>query len=261
MKHIQKIITLTKPQVKNLIKPVNLLKFNRDISKAQVKKLRELISKEGFITVPLLAERMWIPVLDDGMNRMVIADGQHRLSALYQLMKPSDEVHVSVAAVSSPRNLAKMISKLNSSSKSWNLIDYANCWASLVTPNQETYTDWLRLLRMYSLTPSLMLKASDSTRSEFEDGKARFEDIAKTNQILHFVSEMRENLVGEVKNSNPLEGVISALKKGLGYVDGRWYVNNLSYDKLLEIVLSDDTELTPVREVMEREITEISTEQ
>lgn len=258
MKHIQKIITLNKKQVKHLIKPVNLLKFNRDISKSQVKKLRDLISQEGFITVPLLADRRWIPAVDDGMNRLVIADGQHRLSAVYQLMKPTDTIQVSVAQSISPRELAKMIAKLNSSSKRWSLLDYANCWASLVTPAQEIYLDWLILRNKYKMTPSLMLKASDSSESDFKDGKARFDDVAKTNQILHFVAEMRENLVGEVKNSNPLEGVINALKKGLRYEDGQWHVNDILYDELLETVLSDDTELPPVREAMEREITDLS---
>lgn len=258
MRHLQKIITLNKAQVKHLIKPVNLLKFNREISKSQVKKLRDLISQEGFITVPLIADRRWIPAVDDGMNRLVIADGQHRLSAVYQLMKPTDTVQVSVAEATSPRALAKMIAKLNSSSKRWNLLDYANCWASIVTPTQDIYVDWLTLRSRYKMTPSLMLKASDSSESDFKDGKARFDDVAKTNQILHFVAEMRENLVGEVKNSNPLEGVINALKKGLKYSDEQWFVNDITYDNLLELVLSDDLELTPVREAMEREITDLS---
>lgn len=258
MRHLQKIITLNKAQVKHLIKPVNLLKFNREISKSQVKKLRDLISQEGFITVPLIADRRWIPAVDDGMNRLVIADGQHRLSAVYQLMKPTDTVQVSVAEATSPRALAKMIAKLNSSSKRWNLLDYANCWASIITPTQDIYVDWLTLRSRYKMTPSLMLKASDSSEADFKDGKARFDDVAKTNQILHFVAEMRENLVGEVKNSNPLEGVIIALKKGLRYSDEQWFVNDINYDELLETVLSDDTELTPVREVMEREITDLS---
>lgn len=91
------------------------LGYNRDVDTKRVNKIKAVIAEDGFL-VPIL-------VNVDGY----VVDGQHRLSAVRDLGKEFSYVQYDIPT----DKLPNIISKLNSTAKTWGLVNYMEMWAQL----------------------------------------------------------------------------------------------------------------------------------
>jgi hypothetical protein len=106
-----------------------LISLNRRIVPAQVTKLAQSINKMGVIRPIVVAEFTYL-----GKKGLYIIDGQHLYHAL--LRNNMDFPYVEIK-IDGDRDLVEKIALLNSSSKSWTLLDYIQAW-TFVNPHYKT---------------------------------------------------------------------------------------------------------------------------
>lgn len=111
--------------------------INRPINPAQVTKLAESISKMGNIRPIVVANISFIT----GKATKYIIDGQHLFNALIRNGLPIEYVLIEV---SNTKDLVEKIALLNSSSKSWTLVDYITSW-------QVVSNDYKKLFQYYNI--------------------------------------------------------------------------------------------------------------
>ena len=111
--------------------------INRPINPAQVTKLAESINKMGNIRPIVVAIISFI----SGKATKYIIDGQHLFNALMRNGLPIEYVLIEVKDT---KDLVEKIALLNSSSKSWTLIDYITSW-------QVVSNDYKKLLHYYNV--------------------------------------------------------------------------------------------------------------
>jgi len=99
--------------------------INRPIYPAQVTKLAESLEKMGVVRPIIVASIEFIT----GKKNMYIIDGQHLFNALIRLGWDIPYVTIDI---NNKRELVEQIALLNSSSKSWALVDYITAWSSLI---------------------------------------------------------------------------------------------------------------------------------
>lgn len=98
---------------------------NRPVSPSHVEEMMDSIKLVGIIR-PVVVAR--ISFLSSRPLDYVI-DGQHLLTALVQMGIDIPYIHVE-KRISTYDELVKIVSKLNTSSKSWQLADYVNIWSA-----------------------------------------------------------------------------------------------------------------------------------
>ena len=106
-----------------------LISLIRRIVPAQVTKLAQSINKMGVIRPIVVAEFTYL-----GKKGLYIIDGQHLYHAL--LRNNMDFPYVEIK-IDGDRDLVEKIALLNSSSKSWTLLDYIQAW-TFVNPHYKT---------------------------------------------------------------------------------------------------------------------------
>jgi hypothetical protein len=106
-----------------------LISLNRRIVPAQVTKLAQSINKMGVIRPIVVAEFTYL-----GKKGLYIIDGQHLYHAL--LRNNMDFPYVEIK-IDGDKDLVEKIALLNSSSKSWTLLDYIQAW-TFVNPHYKT---------------------------------------------------------------------------------------------------------------------------
>jgi hypothetical protein len=106
-----------------------LVSLNRDIKPGQVTTIAYSVEKMGVIRPIVAAEFTYL-----GKKGLYIIDGQHLYHAL--LRNNMDFPYVEIK-IESDRDLVEQIALLNSSSKSWTLLDYIQAW-SYVNPHYKT---------------------------------------------------------------------------------------------------------------------------
>lgn len=89
-----------------------ILNYNRDIDQTRVDKIKKVIASDGFL-VPILVNQDWY-----------VVDGQHRLNAVRQLGKKLSYVQYDIPT----DKLPIIIAKLNSTAKTWKMINYLDMW-------------------------------------------------------------------------------------------------------------------------------------
>jgi hypothetical protein len=106
-----------------------LVALNRDIKPGQVTTISYSVEKMGVIRPIVAAEFTYL-----GKKGLYIIDGQHLYHAL--LRNNMDFPYVEIK-VENDRDLVEKIALLNSSSKSWTLLDYIQAW-TFVNPQYKT---------------------------------------------------------------------------------------------------------------------------
>jgi hypothetical protein len=106
-----------------------LISLNRSIKPAQVTRLSESLNKMGVIRPITVAEFTYL-----GKKGLYIIDGQHLYHALLRNNMDFPYTEIKVA---DDKDLVERIALLNSSSKSWTLLDYIQAW-SYVNPHYKT---------------------------------------------------------------------------------------------------------------------------
>ena len=178
MKHLlkQNTVTLTKTEVESLISDDNLLAFNRDINKGHVQKMRKSIEALGVLRLPVLAK------LNYSEGEYAIADMQHGLCAISEIMQEGDTIEAIVKDCNSKMEVVDLVSKLNTTSKGWNDEDFLNCWIEFGSDNGY-YGNYLTLkdrLNKTGLSIGLLISIYTKNKNAFKQGKLEFHDADKS---------------------------------------------------------------------------------
>lgn len=139
-----------------------LISLNRSIKPSQVTKLAESINKMGVIRPIVVTEFTYL-----GKKGLYIVDGQHLYHAL--LRNNMDFPYVEIK-VEDEEDLVRKIALLNSSSKSWTLINYIHAW-SFINPSYLTLmkhfnTYDLEILQIASILHSNKVLVMDGSTSK-----------------------------------------------------------------------------------------------
>ena len=114
--------------------------INRDINPSQVTKLATSLNKMGCIRPVIVANIDFI----DGKRKRYIIDGQH---LFYALLRNNSDIPYMEINVTDLKDLVEKIALLNSSSKSWALLDYIKSWSCIL----EDYKKLNRYFNTYDL--------------------------------------------------------------------------------------------------------------
>ena len=111
-------------------------------------------------------------------NKWEIIDGQHRFEALKRLAQPVFYYQLDDYTL-------KDVLTLNTSSKNWSLIDYANSFA---LQGKKAYIIYLKYIEMYGLgktiTAQLLMLDKTYTTEGFKTGKLQITDLKKTDRLI-----------------------------------------------------------------------------
>lgn len=99
-------------------KDFHFLQENRGIIPKKIAELRQSIEQYGNLRLVIVVELE---------GKLYIADGQHLFTALMLMGRP---IFYKVIEIKDKRELIGLITKLNSTSTPWKLIDYVTCWAN-----------------------------------------------------------------------------------------------------------------------------------
>jgi len=146
---------------------------NRQVRPAHVKKLRVSLEQdpETIKYNPILINEHW-----------QVIDGQHRLEAIKQLSLPVYYIQV-------PGLKLGDVQKLNSASKQWQPIDYANAFSKLGNNNYTLYIEVKEgAHKELSLNHDSLLKYlsldNPITSQSFNEGKLKIDDFNKSLKLL-----------------------------------------------------------------------------
>lgn len=162
--------------------------INRPINPAQVTKLAKSVNKLGILRPVIIANLSFI----DGKARDYIIDGQHLFNSL--LRNNLDIPYVSIS-IKNKIELVESIALLNSSSKSWTMLDYITSWACV----SEDYKKLLHYYNVYDFDLS-NLSAILSGRS-----------VATGGGMTTFIKRGEFKIVDEKKNVNILDNLTDVL--------------------------------------------------
>ena len=178
----QNIVTLTKENVLELLREENLLEFNREIKTKHVKKMKSSITTLGVLRLPVLAK------LNYCEGQLAIADMQHGLTAIGEIMDDNDTIQAIVKECDSKKEVVDLVAKLNTTSKGWNDKDYLNCWIEFGGDN-EFYGNYVLLsnrLEMTNLPIGLLVDIYTSNKGGFKTGALQFTNPKKSLIISNF---------------------------------------------------------------------------
>ncbi len=119
--------------------------INRGINPSQVTKLAKSLEKMGIIRPIVCCEIDFI----NGKKQLYIIDGQHLFNALLRMGWGIPYV---IIDVKDKKELVETIALLNSSSKSWTMVDYVNAWSSL----KEEYVKLNHYFQVYDMEVSFI---------------------------------------------------------------------------------------------------------
>lgn len=154
-----------------------IIKGNRKVRNAHVKRLAEAISKDpGIIT--------YNPILIN--ENAEIIDGQHRFEAIKSLSLPVYYIQVEGLGI-------EEVQILNSSSKVWSPVDYAQ---SYVQMGKKAYEFYLGLKSDFKLNHDILIRFigldRPVTTEVFKAGRLRATDIEKTVDLCLNLAEIGE---------------------------------------------------------------------
>lgn len=178
----QEVIKLTKKDIEILLSDENLLPFNREIKDSHTKKMKSSIEKLGVLRLPVLAK------LNYSEGELAIADMQHGLSAIYELMSETDSIQAIVKHCETKKEVVDLVAKLNTTSKGWNDSDYLNCWIEFGGENSN-YGFYIQLKDRFEntgLSLGLLVDIYTSNKGGFRDGSLLFRDAKKSMIISNF---------------------------------------------------------------------------
>lgn len=126
-------------------KKFHLLPMNREIIATHAEKMAESIKTIGTIRPVVCCETSVI----DGINKLWVIDGQHLLTGLQRLKK---EVQYIKIEVKDELDMVKKMGLLNSSSKSWTMMDYVNAFKMYIPD----YMTLFKLRNLYNIEISML---------------------------------------------------------------------------------------------------------
>lgn len=120
----------TKEEIQDLLKPKNLLPFNRKITKAHAMGILDSIDTYGVLRLPVMVKQKY------NDDRYAIADGQHTLTGLVTTMKKNSYQDCIIVECKNKKQVIDLIAKLNTTAKSWTNEDFLNAWLNFGADNE-----------------------------------------------------------------------------------------------------------------------------
>lgn len=161
--------------------------INRPIIPSHVTRLAESVRKLGVLRPVIVAELDFIT----GRKELFIVDGQHLFNALLRL---GWEIPYITIKVKDQQDLVEKIALLNSSSKTWGLIDYTMAWASL----KEDYKKLNHYFNVYDFELSIIagvfagtgLHSSQSATRLIKSGEFQIRNEQRGVEILDYMTDV-----------------------------------------------------------------------
>jgi hypothetical protein len=163
-----------------------LLPFNRKVEQAHVKGLVESMKENGFIGIIQIIETSMI----SGKKELYVVDGQHRLAAAKQL---GIEVPFQLTKLENKMDVAKFISELNTSAKSWGTSNFLEVWSQL---GIEEYVKLkqVQLDTGFQITPLLEAYLGCSNQITYRKGIMEFPNEADSDKIVRQMVDLNQFL-------------------------------------------------------------------
>lgn len=139
-------------------KKFHLLPMNREIISSHAEKMAKSILAMGIIRPVVCCETNCL----EGINKLYVLDGQHLLTGLERLKKAVPYIKISVK---NELDIVMKMGLLNSSSKSWNLIDYVNAYKMYIPD----YMQLFKLKNLYNIDIT-MLAVIGSLNPKYDSG-------------------------------------------------------------------------------------------
>lgn len=169
-----------------------MLNYNRKVDSERVEGLMQSIKEHGFL-LPILVS-----------SDMQVADGQHRLAAARKLNVPVSYIKYDISGDMLP----VLISKLNSLSKNWKLVNYYMMWRELGKGHYLWMGD---VIEKYDITFEELYKFFSGSiykiTDKFKDGTLKFTDSQKQkivstvenfNEIINFSDVFKGDGFGKI---------------------------------------------------------------
>lgn len=163
----------------------NLLEFNRKIIKGHVRDLTTSIEEHGILSYGVVVHTDCV----DGIKKFWIADGQHRFSAEKGLSLP---FYFTMTTVKSKEELVRLIARLNSTGRRWNLLQYLTTWNSVNSADysllkkryEETHLQLSILIQIY------MDKDRGRATEKFMKGYFQIKDEKVANTMIDNMADL-----------------------------------------------------------------------
>tara|TARA_R110000751_G_scaffold87713_1_gene173723 strand:+ start:92 stop:862 length:771 start_codon:yes stop_codon:yes gene_type:complete len=211
-------------EIKELLKPKNLLEFNRDISYRHTNAMIQSITECGILRLPVIGD---ISKFDK--RKYVIIDGQHLCNAIIQMPKnlfsnEINEINCIVKVYDNKNNVISDVAKLNNIQKSWRDENYLNAWYKFGKDNVDYFANYAYLSNTFNnifegLSCGFLVDLYATNKESFRNGKLEFRDQIFSDKLaqLSYMLKIDYN-----KNTFALQGLI------------RWAFSR-KYDKFKEI--------------------------
>ena len=163
----------------------HLLPMNREIMSNHATKMAESIEAMGVIRPVVCCQTNEI----DGINKLWVLDGQHLLTGLQRLEM---EVPYTVIPVTNELDIVKKMGMLNSSSKSWSLMNYVNAYKMLLPD----YMQLFKLKNLYDIEVAMLAAICGLNSSYDAGGGSRIIKEGGFKVINNDTAKMCKNLSG-----------------------------------------------------------------
>jgi hypothetical protein len=197
------------------------LKFNRHTSNSHVVNLVESIKMFGYLQFIIVIETDII----DGIMKKWIVDGQHRFKGCKSEGMPI--LYTTVKGITSKYELVRLIAKLNSTSKSWNIGNYVDAWESINIGEYKNLKERYKKTGLpYTFLISIYegMNRKDATL-KFMDGKFQHSNPNAEKQISWIIDVQKTYLP---KNRDLCNGVYEVIKKLADKYDQEKMMNGLA---------------------------------
>lgn len=203
-----KLIVLTIAEISGLLMTKNLLEFNRNINKKHVSTMEKSIKKSGILRTPLIAD---VSTFDK--RGILIADGQHLLSAIVKLAKEMNysKVRCMIKLYTTKEELISDIANINNVGKSWLDDDYLEAWFKYGKDNIRYFQNYAHLYNMRvncfpNLPMGTLIKTYTRNKPDFKSGKLEFRDQGFSDTLAALLERLHKT---HISGANTLDGIVS----------------------------------------------------
>lgn len=221
-----------------------LSSLNRTIKPAQVTKLAQSINKMGIIRPVVVTEYTYM-----GVKGKYIIDGQHLFHALIRNNMDVPYVEISVK---DDADLVEKIALLNSSSKSWTLLDYIQAWGYI----NKNYITLMKHFQTYDLEISQIAgilhansvsshNGGGSISSVIKSGKLKIIDEKQSVVIFDYITDVLKIIprMDRMSNKTFVSAYVDFYNSERKYNHKKFCENLKAHISELRMVTSDKSEL------------------
>tara|TARA_R110000765_G_C18785946_1_gene591935 strand:- start:60 stop:800 length:741 start_codon:yes stop_codon:yes gene_type:complete len=195
------VVTISRKELKELVREENLLPFNRNISTKHIDKMAKSISECGILRLPVIG------VIKSQKNKKAIIDGQHLVKSV--LRDPNiKELQCILKDYEGKRDVIADVSKLNNTQKVWNDYDFLNAWYRFGIDDFSHHQNYAYLMEKYSrydISCGVLVGLYAKSKNDFKLGKLEFKDLELSNKTLSVVDILKSEFK---MPAHALEGLI-----------------------------------------------------